>query len=307
MIKNIRTLEERFRRMKRRFIAIVVILALLLVGCSTFIYLNYDYLAFKYFIAKHYVYTDTLDKLFEEELKRAINGKYYSYFDDMVVSLVTRRIRETGNDKYTYLYFPEKYKQSFSQEKDEASKSELEELNSQTIYMHLTNFSKYTKEYLESNLDGLKQYPYIILDLRDNLGGDISAMNHMVDYFLPKGWVISTDKTRMWDRTNKTKTQQTLSFKKIVILQNRYTASASESFIATLNDNLDNVTLIGERTYGKGIGQYTLPLKRGFAVKATTLMWLTPNGISIEDNGIAPHIPYMGNDIIGFAVEQLTQ
>jgi hypothetical protein len=72
-----------------------------------YIYLNYDYLVFKHFISQHYIYTESLDKLYESQLNRDVDGKYYKYFDYIVVSSVTEKIREINNDKYTYLYTPE--------------------------------------------------------------------------------------------------------------------------------------------------------------------------------------------------------
>ena len=73
--------------------------------------------------------------------------------------------------------------------------------------------------------------------------------------------------------------------------------------IAALKDNLPNVTLIGEKTFGKGIGQYTLPLKRGFAVKATILQWFTPKGLNIQGNGIEPDIVHTEGDMLEAALD----
>ncbi|HHW48094.1 MAG TPA: hypothetical protein GXX14_05690 [Clostridiaceae bacterium] len=305
-IKNL-PLEEQLKRYKRRFRILLALFVLLIAAVGFYIYLNFDYLVFKHFISHHYIYTDTLDQLYKEELKRDVKGSYFSYFDNMVISVVTRQIRSINNERYTYLYTPESYKQTKIEEKEEAAQSEIKVLNDSTIYMRITNFSKYTKKFVYDNVDQLKKYPYLIIDLRDNYGGDIPAMADISDLFIPKGSTIATDKMRMFNWVYKAKKDKILDFKKIIILQNKNTASASENMIAALKDNLDNVTLIGETTFGKGIGQFTMPLKRGFAVKATTLLWFTPSGENIQGKGIKPDIYYAGDDFINYALLKLTE
>jgi C-terminal processing protease CtpA/Prc len=112
---------------------------------------------------------------------------------------------------------------------------------------------------------------------------------------------------RFFSKTFKAKKDKVLSNKNIIILQDKNTASASENFIAGLKDNLENVLLIGNKTFGKGIGQFTMPLKRGFAVKATTMLWYTPDGINIQGEGISPDIYYNQEDIVDFALKRINQ
>jgi C-terminal processing protease CtpA/Prc len=247
-----------------------------------YIYLNYDYLAFKHFISGNYIYTGTLDDVYKKELGIDVKGKYYKYFDDLVISTLTKRIREENNDRYTYLFTPESLKRYNQNEKTEASKTEIKILNDETIYLKLTNFSTYTQKFMEDNLSKLKSRKNLIIDLMDDPGGDIDVMVNISSMFLPKKTVIATDKMRIMNIVYRSKKDKPLSYDKIIILQNKNTASASENLIASLKDNLPNVTLIGEKTFGKGIGQYTLPLKSGFAVKATILLWFTPKNINIQ-------------------------
>jgi hypothetical protein len=297
--------ETQLRKYKKRFHWVLFILISFILLTGLYLYMNYDYLAFKHFIAHNYIYTETLDELFKEELKRDVNGRYYSYFDNFVISTVTKRIREINNDRYTYLYVPEAYKQYKQEEKEEASMSEIQVLNNNTVLLHLTNFSVYTEKFVKKNISTLKNYPNIIIDLRDNYGGDISTMAKISDMFLPKGSIIATDKMRLFTRVYKAKRAQVLENKNIIILQNNNTASSSENLIAALSENLENVTLIGDTTFGKGIGQYTLPLKNGFAVKATVLLWYGPKGKNIQAKGIEPDIKYSANDIVNFALNRL--
>ncbi|NSW89220.1 MAG: hypothetical protein HPY74_00820 [Firmicutes bacterium] len=307
MKKKILTTEDKLKKYKKRFFILLVIFILFIGFISIYIYLNYDYLVFKHFITQHYIYTDTLDKLYNDELKRDVRGRYFNYFDDVVISVVTKRIQEIGNDRYTYLYTPEHYKKYKEEEKEEALQSQLKVLDNHTVYLHITNFSIHTRKFIEDNIEEIKKYPNLIIDLRSNYGGDTFAMYAMADLFLPKGSVIATDRMRLFSKTVKAKKGKILSNNKIVILQDKNTASASENFIAALHDNLDNVILIGDKTFGKGIGQFTMPLKKGFAVKATTMLWYTPNGTNIQGQGISPDIYYTNEDIIDFAVKKFDQ
>lgn len=307
MKKRILTTEEQLKKYKKRFRIVLSILSAFVAVVGIYIWLNYDYLAFKHFITGNYIYTDALDQVFKKELNTDIKGKYYEYFDDMVISVVTQRMREENNDRYTYLYTPEKLKKSIQSEKQEADATELKALNADTLYLRLTNFSTYTQKFMKDNLQKLKSRPNIIIDLRDDPGGDIDIMADISGLFLSKKQLIATDKMRLFDIVYKSKHSKPLDYKKIMILQNKNTASASENMIAALRDNLDNVTLIGTETFGKGIGQFTLPLRRSYAVKATVLKWYTPNGICIQGNGINPDIPYEGADIISFAQSQLAK
>lgn len=302
MKKNL-TLEQQLKRLKRKFYILLTVLILFVSTTGVYIYLNYDYLAFKHFITSFYIYTGALDKVFEKELKTDVKGRYYSYFDDLVVSLVTKRLREENNDRYTYLYTPESLKNYLASEKQEAAQSEITLPNDKTVLLKLTNFSTYTRKFMEDNYNKLKSRPNLIIDLRDNPGGDIDMMVAMAGMFLPKKSIVATDKMRMMDIVYKAKGSYSLTYDRIIILQNRNSASASENLIASLKDNLDNVTLLGEKTFGKGIGQYTLPLKRGFAVKATILQWFTPKGINIQGNGIEPDIVQAEGDTLQTALD----
>ncbi len=305
MEKKILTTQQQIDKYKKKYRITLVAFLVSVLLFGIFVYANYNYLAFKYFITQHYIYTDTLDEMFTTRLRSDVEQKYYRYFDDLVISIVTESIRATNNDRYTYLYIPEHYQRAKELERKEALLSSIAPLDKQIQYMRITNFSDHTQAFVEQNIENLNGYPYLIIDLRDNRGGNIFVMNRIVDFFLPRKSVLSMDTMRIIDWTHKTRKPQTLAYEKIIILQNRNSASASENFIAALKDNLDNVTLIGTPTFGKGIGQYTLPLKRGFAVKATTMLWHTPKGINIHNVGIAPDIYYTDEDIIDFTVQKL--
>lgn len=301
------TVEDLAKRYKKRYHVVLGALIAFVALTAFYLYLNYDYLAFKHFITSSYIYTDTLDAVYKKELGKDIAGRYFSNFDDMVIAVVTNRIRAEKGDRYTYLYTPEGLRQTQQVEKEEAAYNEIKILSDSTIYLRITNFSTYTQKFFKDNLDKLKSRPNLIIDLIDDRGGDIDVMIDISGYFLPKGSVIATDHFRWLDRVYRSKREQPLKYDKIIILQNGNTASASENMIAALRDNLPNVELIGAKTFGKGIGQFTLPLRRGYAVKATILKWFTPKGLNIQGNGIDPDVEYTGgdSDAIRFALDRI--
>ena len=305
--KKLLTPEVLIKRYKKRFRTVLGILAAFVVITALFLYFNYDYLAFKYFLTSSYIYTETLDEIYKEYLGTETNGKYFNDFDNMVIAVTTQRIRAQKGDRYTYLYTPKGLQDSLKYDKDEAALSEVKILNDSTVYLKLTNFTKYTDKFMEESLETLGSRPNIIIDLRDNRGGDISVMVNISSMFLPKKSVVATDRYRWMDHVFRSNRDQPLKYSKIIILQNSNSASASENMIAALDDNLDNVELIGSETFGKGIGQFTMPLRRGYAVKATTLEWMTPVGINIQGDGIDPDIEYTGDDIIQFALDRIGQ
>lgn len=305
-IKKELTLEEKYKKLRKKFRLLLAAFIAFFALTGFYIYLNYDYLAFKHFTTGFYIYTDALDSVFQKELKTDVKGNYYKYLDDLAITLVTKRIMQENNDRYTYLYTPEQYVKYGQYEKTEALQSEVREIDKNTVYMRLSNFSTYTQKFLEDNTKKLSAYKNLVLDLRENRGGDIDAMVAMSGKFLQSGKLVATDKMRFYNKVYKAKGGTKFSFNKIAILQNKNTASASENMIAALRDNLSNVTLIGSATYGKGIGQFTLPLKRGFAVKETILRWFTPNGVNIQGKGIEPDIAFdekTQGDIIQYAVQ----
>lgn len=299
------TTDELLKKYKAKYRTVLCILTAFIVVTALFLYFNFDYLAFKYFLTSSYIYTETLDELYETYLDIDTSGRYLNDFDNMVIAVTTEKIREQNGDRYTYLYTPERLQESLEYDKEEAALSEVRVLDDKTVYLKLTNFTKYTEKFIKESLETLSSRPNIIIDLQENRGGDISVMVNISSYFLPKKSVVATDRYRWFDHVFRSNKDQPLKYDKIIILQGKNTASASENMIAALNDNLDNVELIGTETFGKGIGQFTMPLRRGYAVKATILKWMTPAGINIQGDGIDPEVEYTGDDIIQFALSRI--
>jgi carboxyl-terminal processing protease len=129
----------------------------------------------------------------------------------------------------------------------------------------------------------------LIFDLRDNGGGLVDEAVNVADDFLPAGKVVVTTQGLHAPRTVlKTNGGHPTSLP-LVLLVNGNTASASEIVTGALQD-YGRATVIGSRTFGKGVVQTVLPLRGGASLKITIAAYLTPHGRNINHKGIEPTI-----------------
>ena len=151
-------------------------------------------------------------------------------------------------------------------------------------YIRVTAFSRHTsddmkkalKELTSQNLKGL------VLDLRFNPGGLLDAAIEVSDLFLSEGRIVSTSGRNVEERVWEASEKGTYSGFSMVVLVNRYSASASEIVAACLQDH-KRAIVIGERTWGKGSVQRVIDLEEGrSALKLTTASYLRPNGHNIH-------------------------
>ena len=139
----------------------------------------------------------------------------------------------------------------------------------------------------ESNNGQLKG---LVLDLRSNPGGVLSAAVSVSDAFLKKGIIVYTE-GRLDDAKLKFNAKPTdvLDGAPIVVLVDGGSASASEIVAGALQDH-NRAIIMGDKTFGKGSVQTILPMENGSALKLTTARYYTPSGISIQAKGIEPDI-----------------
>ena len=134
-----------------------------------------------------------------------------------------------------------------------------------------------------------KKVKSLIIDLRNNGGGIVDEATKIADYILEKGsTIISTVDNKQNKKITKAENEPIIN-KKIVILVNEHTASASEILACSLKDN-DKATIIGTKTYGKGVIQTVFSLSDGSGLKITTAEYYTPNGETIHKVGITPNV-----------------
>ena len=131
----------------------------------------------------------------------------------------------------------------------------------------------------------------IILDLRDNPGGFLDSAIEMASYFTPKGELVAIEDFGNGAERNEFRSEGYRYFDKtpVVVLINEGSASASEILAGALKD-ARNITLVGQKTFGKGSVQEVINLPQNTSLKVTVARWLTPSGKSIQDAGIEPDI-----------------
>jgi carboxyl-terminal processing protease len=157
-------------------------------------------------------------------------------------------------------------------------------LTPETGFIKVSRFGKTTyDEFLEAaqklSSQGMKK---LVLDLRNNGGGYMHAAIMMIDEFFPKGHLVVYTEGRSHPRKDYyTSSAGILHDVEVVVLVNENSASASEIVSGAIQDN-DRGTIIGRRTYGKGLVQEHIPLPEGDAMRLTTARYYTPVGRSIQ-------------------------
>ena len=284
---------KKFRKLKRRYRFFQIGFFLMLAVFGFTVYFNYDYWVFKLLIANNYILTDALEEMYANHIRPENRQSFHRDFDRVVISVVTGYLTAINNDRFTYLYSPQEHVAVREREVAVARTAAVTTLTEDTVKLFVPNLSRIARDFVLDNRDKLAQYPNLVLDLRGNRGGWLSDFHRIADLFVPRGAVLSIEETRMslFSRTITSRNDPYFDFENIIILQDRRTASAAEGLIMALQYHMPNVTSIGEITTGKGIGQVTIPLTGGYAVRATVLLVNGPDGANINMIGIVPDIP----------------
>jgi len=162
-------------------------------------------------------------------------------------------------------------------------------------YLRVTHFQIHTPEDVRAELEKFTADPKnplkgLVLDLRNNPGGILSAAVDISDFFLDQGLIVYTE-GRVSDaklRFN-AKPDDLINKAPIVVLVNEGSASASEIVAGALQDH-KRAIIMGQQTFGKGSVQTILPMPNESALKLTTARYYTPSGRSIQAAGITPDI-----------------
>jgi len=279
-------------KMKRRKRFWQIGFFVLLLGYGAMVWVHWDYWIFRLLIAGNYIFTEDLDSLYARHIAEENRRGFQRDFDRVMISVFTEAIREVNHDIYTYLYTPQAHVATRVHEEAVGRQAAIEALTDTTVYLWIPNISRWSRDYVVNHANELAAYENIVLDLRYNAGGMLRDFHRIANLFLPRGSVLGHEYTRMslFTRTFTARRRPVLDYTHIIILQNRRTASAAEGLIQALEYHLPNVTTIGERTFGKGVGQVTIPLTGGYAVRASVLLVSGPDGEYIHRTGIMPHI-----------------
>ena len=157
-------------------------------------------------------------------------------------------------------------------------------------YVELTVFGRDTGAELARALDKLQQQGAraIVMDLRDNGGGYLEAALDVSSKFIASGPIVSVE-SRASNVTTYEAEDTAIPPLPLAVLVNGHTASASEITSGAIQDSGVG-TIIGTKTFGKGVVQEILPLPDGSAIKITDARYLTPHNRDINHLGITPDI-----------------
>ena len=175
-------------------------------------------------------------------------------------------------------------------------------LDENTGYIKVNSFGEKTYPELLIALADLSQQGFsnLVIYLRDNVGGYMQSAVQMANEFLPKGKLIVYMEGRKQPR-KEFRTDGHGAYQKIplVILINEETASAAEIFSGAMQDN-DRATIIGRRSFGKGLVQQQIPFPDGSMIRLTIARYYTPSGRCIQK-------PYVNGEDENYAQDLLTR
>ena len=148
---------------------------------------------------------------------------------------------------------------------------------------------------LESLIDLEAPVSGILLDMRDNPGGVLTSAVSVASLFMTDTDVVQVKARQSDTRTLSTQGAALLESLPVVVLQNRYSASAAEVLSSSLQAQ-NRATIVGEVSYGKGSVQSVIPLNDEQAVKLTVANYMTASGKKIDGIGVKPDVTLSGNE-----------
>lgn len=186
----------------------------------------------------------------------------------------------------------------------------LETVISNTIkdlgYIGITQFNDNTYDEFTKALNNLKEKNVkgLIIDLRGNPGGTVDSVEKIANELLPEGTIVSA-KNRDGQVVFDYKSDKEYVNLPMAVLINGGSASASEILAGAIRD-FKMGTLIGEKSFGKGIVQSVFPFPDGSGLKITTSEYFTPSGENIHKKGIKPDIEVkLPENVKGIGIEHL--
>ena len=169
-------------------------------------------------------------------------------------------------------------------------------------YFQVTHFTRKSADELLEQIEYMQGYHEgplkgIVLDLRNNPGGVLMPAVTMADGFLDDGLIVTTRGRSENQLEYSAEPGQWLDGVPMVVLVNRSSASASEVLAGALQDH-GRALIVGEKTFGKGSVQSVLNLRNGSGIRLTTSRYYTPNGRSIQAEGILPDVEITAVQVI---------
>lgn len=243
----------------------------------------------------------------------SIDGKDVSEFSD-VTTLAAEVRGETGSKVTVEVFRPsdnQVYTIEVTRGKVENANLKSELLSPEIGYVRILEFNSGVADNFIKALDEFKKQGVksIIFDVRNNGGGYVYEVTKMLDYLLPagklavaKGRTDGQDYEEDWTSQAKVGVPEDWQY---AILINQYSASASELFSGCLRD-YDKAVLVGEQSFGKGVGTITRELTDGSALQITNFHYYLPKGDCVEGEGLTPQIAVsLDKELAGLPLGQL--
>lgn len=212
---------------------------------------------------------------------------------DMELQDVVSEIKKKENKKVVLTIYRDKKSKDYTVEKSSVQLDTVSyKMKDNKIgYIAVSQFLENTGDQFDKAVTALEKQGMksLIIDLRDNGGGMLNTCTQMVSRVIAKDKMIVYTKDKKGNKEEfKSDSDKTVDVP-MVILTNGNTASASEIMTGCLKD-YGKATVVGTKTYGKGIVQSIMPLPDGSAIKFTIAKYYTPNGTDIHKKGIKPDV-----------------
>ena len=212
---------------------------------------------------------------------------------DLSVDEIAKKVRgETGSEVSVTIIRDGKEK-TFTMKRESINNvSAYVEYDGKTAIITVTRFDNDTGTMVQNFAKEFKdkKIEKVILDLRGNGGGYVSAAQDMLSLWIDNDKILIQKSKYAGNTSNSTSGGKALlENMKTIVLVNGSTASASEIVAGALQD-YEKATIVGEKTYGKGVVQSLFDLSNGTTLKVTTAEWFTPKERSINKTGIEPDV-----------------
>lgn len=212
---------------------------------------------------------------------------------DLSVDEIAKKIRGETGSEVTVVVIRDGKEKTFTLKRESINNvSAYVDYDGQTAIITVTRFDNDTGTIVQKFAKDFKDKKVnkVILDLRGNGGGYVSAAQDLLSLWIDNDKVLIQKSKHSGNSTTSTSSGKALlENTKTIVLVNGTTASASEIVAGALQD-YGKATIVGETTYGKGVVQNMYDLSNGTTLKVTTAEWFTPKERSINKTGIEPDI-----------------
>ena len=220
----------------------------------------------------------------------AINGEEVW---DKDTEIIASKLRGPSGEKVKLTVARDKQKLNFELVREKINNVSADiTYQDKTAIISVYRFSEDTGTLVQSFTKDFKNKGInkVILDLRNNGGGYVAAARDLLSLWLDGDKILTQKSATIGQTITYAKRgEATLKDMKTIVLVNNATASASEIVAGALKD-YKKATILGTKTYGKGVVQTMLELSGGSLLKITTAHWYTPEGQTINKTGISPDI-----------------